>query len=75
MNDTVLQNGTKSIGKSNLDYLHFQKLSQEALRLIRSRRDACDPTDKNCRVIQDQVEDIKEVTKAVVSDRLSTSQR
>lgn len=75
MSEIVLPTGTKSIGKSNLDYKHFETLSKEALRLIRDRKSQCGTNGENCQVIHDQVEDIKEVTKAAVSGRLVTSRQ
>lgn len=63
-----------NIGKSNLDYMYFKELADEAFRLIRLRTTRCG-TNGHGPVIHAQAEALKEVTNAAVNDRLSTFQR
>jgi hypothetical protein len=63
---------SKTIGNSCLDYLRFEVLSQEALRLIRDHKVRC-PNKQ--RQIQIKIEDLKQSTKNAVTDRLSASQQ
>lgn len=63
-----------NIGKSTLDYVYFEKLAVEALRLLRLRAPSCG-TNGHGPVIQAQALALKEVTNAAVNDRLSTFRR
>jgi hypothetical protein len=74
MSQTVLATESIPQVKSGLDYSHFEVLSIEALRLIRSRR-RYDNNGKHCEVIQTEVERLQELTANAVNDRLSTFRR